>query len=58
MCGKKVKIKIDRAKFRQSDIQELRGDNHKLKKLGFKNKFNIDKTLKDSLNWWMKNYKN
>ncbi|MFA6296297.1 MAG: GDP-mannose 4,6-dehydratase [Patescibacteria group bacterium] len=55
MSGKKVKVVIDKNKFRPVDIMDLKGDNKKFRKLGFKFKYNIDKTLKDSLNWWIKN---
>lgn len=52
-----VKIEIDKSKFRPQDIKELRGDNSKIKELGFKNSILIDKTLKDSLKWWINNQK-
>lgn len=55
MSGKKVKVIVDKDKFRPVDIMDLKGDNKKFKKLGYKFKYNIDKTLKDSLNWWIKN---
>ncbi|MEW6407240.1 MAG: GDP-mannose 4,6-dehydratase [Patescibacteria group bacterium] len=53
--GMAVKIEVDKSKLRPQDIQELRGDNTKIKKLGFKNNISIDKTLNDSLDWWIKN---
>jgi len=55
MSGKKVKISADKNKFRPVDVMDLKGDNKKFKKLGYKFKYNIDKTLKDSLKWWVNN---
>ncbi len=53
MSGKKVNVVVDKDKFRPVDIMDLKGDNKKFKKLGFKFKYSINKTLKDSLNWWI-----
>lgn len=54
MTNKEARVVIDKKKFRKADILNLQGDNKKLRKLGFKFKYNIDKTLKDSLRWWIK----
>jgi hypothetical protein len=52
--GIDTKIVADKTKSRPQDIQELRGDNTKIKKPGFKDPIAPDKTIKDSLEWWMK----
>ena len=51
---KMIYDEVDEKKYRPVDIFELKGDNRKLKRIGFKFKYDIDKTLKDSLRWWCK----
>jgi len=48
-----IKIKIDKNRFRKSDIPVLRGDCSRARKqLGWKTEYNLDKTLKDTLQFW------
>ena len=54
IVGKEVQVEIDKNKFRPVDIKELRGDNSKIRELGFENTFDIEQTLRDSLEWWEK----
>ncbi len=49
IIGKKVDVEIDKNKFRPVDIEELRGDNSKIRELGFENRFGIEETLEDMM---------
>ncbi len=50
---KKISVKIDKAKFRPKDELELVCDKNKFtKQTGWEPKINIEKTLKDTLDYW------
>jgi len=49
IIGKEVIVEIDKNKFRTVDIKELRGDNSKIRELGFENRFGIEETLADMI---------
>lgn len=53
ISGVKVKIVSDPSLFRPSDEKLLMGDNAKLKKLGWKQKYSIDDTLKAVYKDWL-----
>jgi GDP-4-dehydro-6-deoxy-D-mannose reductase len=49
----KIEIKQDPSRMRPSDVQILKGDCSKFKKItGWKPEFSLEQTLKDSLNYW------
>jgi len=53
LSPKKIKVKIDKKRFRQNDIPYLRGDNKKAgRELGYKIRYNLKTTLLDTLNYW------
>lgn len=50
---KEIIVKVDKNKFRKSDLPVLVGDNSKLKKeTGWHPKIPFEQTLKDTLNYW------
>ena len=58
LSTKKIKIIQDKTKKRKADIPILVGNNSKIKKkMGWKPKINLDKTLEDTLNYWRKRVK-
>ncbi|SYZ74789.1 NAD-dependent epimerase/dehydratase [Candidatus Zixiibacteriota bacterium] len=49
----KIMVAADKKRFRKSDIPILRGDCHKAtRQLGWRRKFPLERTLKDTLNYW------
>lgn len=48
----KIEVEIDPAKLRPSDVPDIRSDNTKIEKLGWKPEIALDKTLKDTLDYW------
>lgn len=53
MSDKTIMVKTDSSRLRKNDIPCLKGDNRKAKaKLGFRPKFALGETLKDTLNYW------
>jgi GDP-4-dehydro-6-deoxy-D-mannose reductase len=49
----KIKVEVDPARHRPSDVQTLRGDATKfVKQTGWQPEFSFDQTLKDLLDWW------
>ncbi len=54
LCQKKIKIISDPKLFRPIDEDFKVGDNRKLKKLGWKPLIPLEKTLKETLDYWRK----
>jgi len=55
--GKKIVIKTDPERLRGYDIQEIYGDNSKLKShIGFSQTYDIEKTLLELYNYYLKNF--
>lgn len=55
---KSIKVKTDKKKFRKNDIPVIKGSNYKaVKELGFKRRYTLKTTLKDSLNFWREKLK-
>jgi GDP-4-dehydro-6-deoxy-D-mannose reductase len=53
MSGAKIEVIADRTRFRKTDIPILLGDNRKaVRSLGWKPDYSLDRTLKDSLDYW------
>jgi len=53
MSGVKISIKIDENKFKPGDVPDIICDNSKLSKAtGWKPEIPLDKTLKDTLDYW------
>jgi len=53
-----IKVVVEKKRLRKVDIPVLRGDNRKASKdLGFKLRYSLRTTLKDSLDYWRKNLK-
>ena len=53
MSNRKIKITVDKSRLRKSDIPVLRGDNSKtIKDLGWKIRYKLNDTLKDTLEYW------
>lgn len=48
----KIEVEIDPSKLRPSDVPDIRSDNTKIEKLGWKPEIELDKTLKDTLDYW------
>jgi GDP-4-dehydro-6-deoxy-D-mannose reductase len=48
----KIKVEVDKSLFRPIDDPELVCDNTKINKLGWKPEIPIEKTLKDTLDYW------
>ena len=54
---KKIKVQLDQRKNRPAEIPLLLGDNSRLKKAtGWKPKIPLEKTLKDTLNFWRQKF--
>ena len=50
-----IKIKVDKSRFRKTDIPVLRGSNKYAKlKLGWQPEYKLNETLKDTLEYWRK----
>lgn len=48
-----IKVKVDKRRFRKSDIPVLKGDNTEAKKqLGWRCQYRLSETLKDTLQYW------
>ena len=54
LSTEKIKVVRDSNKFRPSDDPVFIGDNKKLRKLGWKPKISLEKTLEDTLEYWRK----
>lgn len=55
----KAEVKIDRERLRKKEMLKFYGDNTKLRKAtGWQQKYNIERTLKDMLEWWHREYYN
>lgn len=53
-----IKVSIDRSKFRAIDVEAIYGNNSKLKDhTGWKSRYSIKMSLKDTLDYWRKNVK-
>jgi len=53
LSDKTIKVKTDKERLRKVDIPILRGSNRKaVQKLGFKLRYSLQDTLKDTLNYW------
>jgi GDP-4-dehydro-6-deoxy-D-mannose reductase len=53
LSSKKIKVKIDKSRLRKSDIPILRGSNRRaVQELGFKTRYSLHTTLKDTLEYW------
>lgn len=51
MTSEKIKVKINKSKFRKADVLDFVGSNEKLKSLGWSPKISIDQSLEDLINW-------
>lgn len=49
----KISVEVDTQKMRPSDVPDIYSDNSKINELGWSPEFTIDKTLKDTLDYWM-----
>jgi len=53
LSPKKIKVTLDKNRFRKSDIPVLRGNNRRaVKELGWTCRYKLDETLRDTLNFW------
>lgn len=53
LSSKKIKVTVDKNRFRKSDIPVLRGNNRKaVKELGWVCRYKLDETLRDTLDFW------
>lgn len=58
MATVKIKVNVDKSRFRKSDIPMLKGDNLKAKmQLGWHRRFGLDDTLRDTLQYWRERIK-
>jgi GDP-4-dehydro-6-deoxy-D-mannose reductase len=58
LSNKKITVKNDTSLFRRDDIPVIKGNNSRAtKELGYKCRYNIDITLKDTLDFWREKYK-
>ncbi len=57
LSGREIKYKVVPQRFRPVDDPVYVGDNTKLRALGWKPEMSIEKTLKDTLDWWRENLK-
>ncbi len=58
LSKKEIKVEIDTERLRPSDEPIIMGDNSKLvKETGWKPEIGIDKTIRDSLDYWRKKFK-
>lgn len=48
----KISIEVDSLKLRPSDVPDIYSDNTKINDLGWSPEFSLDKTLKDTLDYW------
>lgn len=48
----KISTEVDTLKLRPSDVPDIYSDNTKINDLGWSQKFSLDKTLKDTLDYW------
>ncbi len=54
---KKIKVVVDKNRYRKVEIPFLKGSNIKLKKLKWKPQYTLEQTLLDTLNYWREKYK-
>ncbi len=55
LSSKKIRVRLDKARLRKSDIPILRGDNSRsVQELGYAARYSLQVTLKDSLDYWRK----
>jgi len=53
LSSRKIRVQVDRKRLRKSDIPLLRGSNRKAtQKLGFRTRYTLQETLRDTLNYW------
>lgn len=53
-----IKVKVDKSRFRKTDIPVLRGENKKAQRvLGWKQDYKLEETLGDTLDYWRKKIK-
>lgn len=52
LSSKQIEIEIDPSKLRPSDVPDIRSDNQKIEKLGWRPEISLEKTLKDTLDYW------
>lgn len=51
-----IDVEVDPSRFRPSDTPDIRSDNHKIEKeIGWRPEIDIQKTLKDTLDYWLVN---
>jgi GDP-4-dehydro-6-deoxy-D-mannose reductase len=57
LSKKKIKVEVDKDKYRPAEIPILQGDNSRIRKAtGWKPKVPLEKTLKDTLDFWRDKY--
>jgi GDP-4-dehydro-6-deoxy-D-mannose reductase len=57
LSNKKITVKTDSSLFRKDDIPIMKGNKTRAtKELGYRCRYNIDKTLKDTLDFWREKY--
>jgi len=53
LSSAKIKVGVDKARLRKSDIPILRGDNRKaVEQLGYKSRYSVRETLQETLQYW------
>jgi len=53
LSTKRIRLKVDKSRLRKNDIPILRGDNHRaVQELGYQARYSLQKTLKDTLDYW------
>jgi len=55
-CSRKIKVR-KKSKERPNDIPILLGDNSKIKAMGWRSRISVDKTLKDTLDFWKEKFR-
>lgn len=53
LAGIQVRIEVDEEKFRPIETLRLLGNSSKIRSLGWQPRFDLDQTLKDTLDYWM-----
>jgi GDP-4-dehydro-6-deoxy-D-mannose reductase len=55
MSSKKIRLQVDKSRFRKADIPILRGSHHKAaRQLSYKVRYKLKDTLADTLDYWRK----
>ncbi len=50
--SRQIDVEVDPSKLRPSDVPDIRSDNHRVEGLGWKPEIGLEKTLKDTLDYW------